>query len=434
MPWIISLPPSWVEGIVIDDAPRRIRISRGSLLTGSVVLTGSAVFALFTSGLHAQGIAVRDSARIRIFSNVRSSWKGISELFHVDTVSTVVLGGRAGPGSQKIGRVSGAARLIDGGVVVADGEQNQLAFFDSSGHLKFHIGGRGDRPGEFASLWNLLHWGSSRDTIAAWDGTADRLTAFDGKGRVLQWDRISNPPDIKRSDGSTRAALILLGRFPTGERLGRVRDVHGMASQGVEADSTPVVLISRSGTLSEIGRILSSERFRYRGTKYGARGDVPFGRTGSVAVLANDWYYTDGANYEIERRDRTGRLAALIRVDRPMAAVTPDDIVRLQAVRLPRTDSVLRPELAQALAWMPYPKVRPAYTALLADRTGKLWARTWSSDGDPTWWDIFDRTGRFLGGGWIPADLDVIEVGSGYLLARFERSSGTEIRVYQLRR
>jgi hypothetical protein len=380
--------------------------------------------------LPAQAPRVRDSAGIRIVENDHGTWT-TAQQFHVDPQPVLVFGGPAVASDRKLGRINGAARLRDGGIVLADGEKSRVSFFDSKGNLKFHLGPSSTLAAQFNGVWGMLHWG--RDTVGIWDGVLNRLSAFNNNGRIVHWDRIDQPPDMKYAGWYSRAALILAGRFSSGERLGQVQGVTGMPAQGIEAESMSIDRISVKGKLTPIARVLRVERFRWWGPKYGAKDDLPFGRRGSVAVGATTWFYTDGSAFAIEERTPSGQLQAIIRVQRARTPVSPEAIKRFGAVRLSRIESARRPEYAQALAWLSYPKTEPAYTALLVDSQGQLWARTWAIDGEPATWDVFDERGRLLGPVVVPADLIIFEIGADYLLAKYTgRPEVEEVRVYRL--
>jgi hypothetical protein len=398
--------------------------------TAAVVL---AVASPFPEGaLTAQNRTIRDSANIRIIENALPSVTTSLPLRLVPS-PILVLGGPTAKGGQGLGRVNGAARLSDGGVVISDFEKMGLFLFDPSGQLRSHLDNLGV-AGQTEPPWGMLHAGI--DTILMWDGVANRLTTVNRTGKVIRVDHIENPPDERSSTGGhRRQALQLVGVFPAGERLGWTKNTMGMASQGVEPDSSTVIRISAAGKLTEIGRVLRTERFRYRGQKYGATGDLPFGRVGSIAVGNATWFYTDGSSFEIQRRAPSGRLEAFIRLNRRREPVTVEAIKRFGVARLARTDPILRPEYQLALHWLQYPTSKPAYTALKVDRSGNLWARLWSNDDEAAAWDVFDPNGDYLCAIDVPPDLDVIEIGEDYLLARYTRVFGVEeVREYRLMR
>ena len=85
---------------------------------------------------------------------------------------------------------------------------------------------------------------------------------------------------------------------------------------------------------------------------------------------------------------------------------------------------------------MPRVETRPPHGALYADTEGYLFVEDYVMPGDE--WKgvtIFDPEGRLVGGFELPVDLQVLEVGSDYLLVRCEDELEVEyVRMYRLTR
>ncbi|MBK9549455.1 MAG: hypothetical protein IPO52_10225 [Gemmatimonadetes bacterium] len=76
-------------------------------------------------------------------------------------------------------------------------------------------------------------------------------------------------------------------------------------------------------------------------------------------------------------------------------------------------------EIRTALATKDYPMPQrfPAYTALEVDRDGNTWVRRFEIPDIPARrWGVFRQDGRFLGHVTLPAGVQVLEIGSDYLL------------------
>jgi hypothetical protein len=107
---------------------------------------------------------VRDSAGVRIVENARPAW-GEGEGWRSSPEPLVDVGLAEGDAAYQFGRVAGALRLDDGRIVVADGQANELRWFDAAGrHLKT-AGRKGGGPGEFDGLHALLRLPG--DSVAA---------------------------------------------------------------------------------------------------------------------------------------------------------------------------------------------------------------------------------------------------------------------------
>lgn len=88
---------------------------------------------------------------------------------------------------------------------------------------------------------------------------------------------------------------------------------------------------------------------------------------------------------------------------------------------------------------MPTPSTKPAYTDLLIDTEGHIWAGAHQPFAtfrqQPRSWEIFDPDGRWLGALETPAGFTVYEVGTNYILGVFADSLGVEhVQVLDLTR
>lgn len=373
---------------------------------------------------------MRDSAGVSIAENeLRSASPGTWHV--VAPLPETIIGGPRTNGDAAIGRVMGARRLPEGDIVIADFDHRRVSFFNAGGTYRFGVDVVGV-SGQREPPWGLFAIGSA--AVAEWDGVANRMMVLTRKGQVTRTLRVDNPPDVRESAGWSRPELSLDGSFASGDLLGRVENPENPPGTRTRTDSFVVYHVAATGRITSLGAFFRSERFRFDG-RYVTSGQLPLGRNGSIAVDDASWLYTDGSTFEIERRAPSGRLLAVIRIDRTRQPVTPQLIQRLKRAQLERSDPVLRRDDSLALEWMPFPARQPAYTALLVDDAHNIWARIWAVEGDPATWDVFSASGRFLGTVSVPPDLDVLQVGDDHLLARYTyRPDDSEVRVYRLDR
>ena len=87
-----------------------------------------------------------------------------------------------GPMDYIFGNVTGAIRLEDGSVVIADEQSYNLRRFDVSGQHMWTSGRHGEGPGEYGGL-RLLR-GCPGATITVFDWNLDRITELDQDGNV----------------------------------------------------------------------------------------------------------------------------------------------------------------------------------------------------------------------------------------------------------
>jgi hypothetical protein len=97
-------------------------------------------------------LAARDSAGVQVIDNVSMVAAAAPWTVGAPTLS---LGSLEGDPHLTLARVVGAIRLGDGRLVVADGDSNELRFFDSSGRFLSRTGGKGGGPGEFTHIRGL---------------------------------------------------------------------------------------------------------------------------------------------------------------------------------------------------------------------------------------------------------------------------------------
>ncbi len=76
-----------------------------------------------------------------------------------------IIGIDDGTPEQELDHVSGAMRLPDGHVVVANGKPLELRVYDATGRFVRGIGRRGDGPGEFRGRTDFLPAGSDSNLV-----------------------------------------------------------------------------------------------------------------------------------------------------------------------------------------------------------------------------------------------------------------------------
>lgn len=75
------------------------------------------------------------------------------------------------------------------------------------------------------------------------------------------------------------------------------------------------------------------------------------------------------------------------------------------------------------------------YSALVLDTRANLWVEHFRLPDavEPAEWSVFDQTGRWLGVVDLPPDLDVLEIGEDYLIARTTNHLDVElVHLYRL--
>jgi hypothetical protein len=377
----------------------------------------------------AQTPRARDSAGVRIVENTATP--SMHPFMRLGETPVLAIRSAHTAGAPNFASIVGATRLKNGGLVVGDDIRNEVLFLDSLGRIRNRLGPSGKERGQFELVWNLLRVGD--DSVAVWDGWNNWWNVYTETDKLVRSDHVDNPPKIRSPDGAWRQQLLAVGVSRSRMQIAWTSNGMWIGTEGTEPDTSTVFFVASDGRLTPIARVFRQERFQWRGRKYGAHGTVPFGREGSVAADASSWYYSDGAAFEVRRFSLTGRLERIYRVNRARSGVTPGDVSHFARAYLPRVDSVVRFSYQGALEWMHYPALKAAYTSLMIDRAGNLWARNWAFDDEPARWDVFDREGALRGAVEVPPDLVPLEIGANYVVARYTRDANVEeLRVYQL--
>src|SRR5690606_37218699 len=140
----------------VDVATERAENRRNSSTHGAAVLLPALLAAIAACGAADRtgdrpATTVRDSAGIVIVEN--AAIPGPDELdWRIADSPSVVIGRAEGEADDVLHSVSGAVRLRDGRIVIADGGSSELRFYDPQGRYRSTAGRRGGGPGEFRSL------------------------------------------------------------------------------------------------------------------------------------------------------------------------------------------------------------------------------------------------------------------------------------------
>ena len=121
--------------------------------------------------------------------------------------------------------------------------------------------------------------------------------------------------------------------------------------------------------------------------------------------------------FEVHSSD--GFLERIVRVPDYDLSLPGDAVAAERSARLGDNPSPRRRGYMDAL---PVPDTRPAYSELMVDAEGCVWAAEhigsmtgWLSV-DPRYWEVFGADGTWLGRVQAPARFTVFEVGSDYVL------------------
>jgi hypothetical protein len=404
-------------------------------MIGGVFLCALVTVPRFLSGQSPQS---RDSAGIVIIEHGSSRAEPGLRL-QVDDRLSLQIGVQSGDRNYQFARIVAATRLRDGSIVIADRTPGEIRIFDTNGRFVRKVGRVGQGPGEFSALQDVR--ALEGDSLIAWDANSSRLTAFTPTGEAARtFVPLGDPaaptalPGLVRGalrDGSMFAARVV--RTPPPPVRAAVRDtlfvnLHTRDGQFIR----PVTRVLGLETLQRTGGSMTLPDGR-KVPAFSVTG-VPFARE-TLMRAGPDWLYVGRSErYEIECYDRTGVLKRIIRVRQSPRPVTASMISAHR--KAPRfRDSPSRPNVSPTIDDAFYPKTLPPYAVFRVDDAGRLWVQDYPAPGEQPRWSVFDQDGRLVANVLTPAGVEVLEVGSTYLIGLWRDEDEVEyVRVYGVKR
>ncbi|MFQ5679843.1 MAG: hypothetical protein ACE5HP_10350 [Gemmatimonadota bacterium] len=370
---------------------------------------------------------VRDSAGVRIVENGGALWTA-TQAWRLSAEPSVTIGAVEGLPAEEITRVSGALRLADGRLVVANAYRPpELRVYDPVGRHLRSMGRAGGGPGEFSAIHRLFL--APPDTLIAYDADRARHTHFRVDGELLGVVPFRWEGDV--------LARVVWGRFSDGTYLTRPNSVvPSDASRGRGRALTAWTRVRPDGSLVDtIARI--------RDPEYeigGPGGDVVrlllFSSWPAVLAHRGSLYVGVADEFRIDAYGLSGRLRRSIRRSYDRRPVTDADLRALEERELEAaTSPAARERIRRRHRSVPHAEWMPAHgTRLLVDAEGDLWVEEFAAPTDPERaWSVFDPGGRFLGRVAVPEPLRICDVGRDYVLGVWTDALGVEsVREYEL--
>lgn len=372
---------------------------------------------------------VRDSAGIRIVESTGAGWSA-AEQWTIAETPTLDLGVVEGSTHFEFQYVSGAIRIANGNIVVANSGSDELRCFDSDGHYLWTAGRNGEGPGEFRNLGWVQRLGP--DSIAAYDRSLHRVSVFDLSGKLGRTTNLEAPGGVLRPTA--------LGVLDDGTIIVQANAyvTPGTVSEGLNPVDGWLLRYTAGGEIGDT--IAPAPPVSWFAFANGPRRHIasqPFSHRTVVAVASNHVYVGHTSAFEIGSYDASGgpnRLFRMLTSNRP---VTPDDIQNYLDIQLERaTTAEERSAERDMVEAAPFPETFPAFASLLVDDSGRLWVEDYRVPGDSdVTYSVFDGEGGLLGVVGIPPGLLVYEIGEDYVLGRWRDELDVEhIRLHELRK
>ena len=370
----------------------------------------------------------RDSLGILIVENrapaeIRAPWT-------LDTGSVIEMGSQSGDSTQEFSGFVIPVLLSDGRVVVADGGTSELRIFGPDGNWVKSVGRRGGGPGEFENLgWLDVSVG---DTLRTYDWGLRRLSVFTAEGTFLR-----------------PVSLLTGGEVSSPRPLGMLRDgrlialsqntVTPESKPGAGRDTVPLFALDFiRGVADSLGRFPGHEHLIHTGKGSVSAGSLPFGKDLHVLVHGSRVYVGTADGPEVLLLGTDGRVERVVRWIDASVPVTPADIeayTEASSQEFGPGEEERRERFLLRLKQTPFPKWKPAYAGLLAGPEGSLWVRRYAEPdrSAPVDFEVFDSTGRWLGGVRMPSGFDPARITTGAVVGTWRDDNDVpHVRVYRL--
>jgi hypothetical protein len=271
----------------------------------------------------------------------------------------VRIGLTKGKGPYLLSLVTGATRLSDGTIVVADCGSAALRYFDASGRFVRTVGGRGRGPGEFS--WILRIFPVGGDTIGVDD--SDRVTVLAPDGALVH-----TFPSL------VGGYLNILGRLANGLFVAKAPERDARVEFGGQFWETDTLLLL-DATGQRVDSLVGLRRVEVRetpNTPTDRIGGLRLRRMASLAVYPEGIYYGAQDSPRIIVFDHSLRQVDTIGTITEPAPVTEEVKRAFQAM----VDEGAQYPTATVIRGFPsedYAPAMAAYGDLIAGRDGALW-------------------------------------------------------------
>lgn len=359
------------------------------------------------------GWTVVDSGGIRIVESSRPLWDAASP-WELGSEPDLVIGSEES--GVQLYRVTDAAKLSNGELLVANAGTGEVLLFSATGELKASLGGEGDGPGEFRRLSDVTP--TSGDTILAWESAGRGRASFTPDGALIE-DREFHSDALPRFQNdfepSSQGAMFFL-----------------VFDQGYESPETPgrsqQWLARVDSEASEIDTLSQWPGVLNRAVDIPS-GSPMLGPVRSITALFSPTTVLfvggnpervvvgDGAEPVLSLLDLSGRETMRLRWNAVRRRASSTDFSIALEERLGSRPAAQRRAREEALSSFSKDRPVPVFAEVILDQVGHVWARGYRLPSDSVaQWQVFEPSGRWLGTLTLPPDLRVLEIGEDYLL------------------
>lgn len=374
------------------------------------------------------GMTTRDSLGILIVENRapaenRAPWI-------LDTSPVIDIGSQSADPNQEFSGFVIPVLLSDGRIVVANGGTSELRFFGPDGRWMMTVGRRGAGPGEFENL-GWLDVGAG-DTLRTYDWGLRRLSVFSPEGDFVR--------PVSLLIGGEVSSPRPLGMLSDGRLIAQSQNAVTIESKpGAGRDTVPLFALDLvRGAADSLGRFPSHEHLIHTGKGSVSAGSLPFGKDLHVLVHGSMVYVGTADGPEVLVLGTDGKVERVVRWTATPVPVTPADIeayTKAGSREFGPGQEERRDRYLLRLKETPFPKWKPAYAGLLAGPGGSVWVQRYTEPDQsaPVDFEVFDSTGRWLGGVRMPSGFDPARITeNGVAGIRKDENDVPQVRVYRL--
>jgi hypothetical protein len=380
----------------------------------------------------ADPVSVRDSAGIRIVESAAPS--GETAGWTLSATPALSIGEAEGSEESLLYRAHSALVLDDGGILISNSGTHEVRLYRRDGSFSRSFGAEGEGPGEFGGFSSMRLYFFAADSLAVTDGANLRLNLFSTAGH---FDRSISPTVV---EGYARPAIW--GVFADGEWLAQMPKGSGSLGGNVGDRLESWFGFLRYAPDGSHATRLADVPGRPRIVNSLGGGAVhfpfvPLTPDPAFSVVGNDLLLSQGAEPEVRRIDRDGRVRSIVRWNQPRSPVR-DIWSRFTEEFLAEVNEERRPAYARLLAMsdLPLPELVPAVEGIIVDGLGDVWVQEYRLPWQQARvWHVLSPDGTWLGDMTTPPGVTVYDIGQDYILGRHVDELGVErVVVYGLDR
>ncbi len=357
------------------------------------------------------------------------SREGAAEVWSVDAAPALSIGlSDAENLDAAFERITGATRLPDGRILVADLGDAPLKLFTADGGFQQRVTRKGQGPTEITYLARLFRCGDAVYTLD-----------IDG-WRVLQWSlNGEHQREFRFVVPATQQAPYASACNASGRFVHLGWSTSGGTRPEYHRDTVPAwITAAPDSSPTLIGDVAGSERWGrvMEGQVVGSR-PLPFGKQPVLGISATRIYIATGDVAGVRVLDLNGDSLGRITLADSAPPVTSDDIRVIIENEVLNDGESRRRAIEREYGEITYPTTKSNVSALLVDSDGFVWIQPPPrASASSVTWQVFDAEDRLRATITLPSALEVYEIGADYVLGRrVDNEAGVPLlELYRLRR